>query len=151
MLCQPPAFKNIILATTKWSDIQEDVGRRREEELKSKHWTVSDVVPFDNTFKSAWTIVDRIFEKGPVDATLFRQELIHLKDRLSSQAPSGISANLFLFLVQALRAIFPPDFTHLSLAVTGPSKTSNGKLSKMHTVGEGKPARDFTKEDIIIP
>jgi len=99
-LCHPPALQNVVLATTKWSDIPADVGRPREQQISKQYWTGSGLgVPrFDNTYKSAWAVVDIILEKDPVDAILFHQELDNLQKRLSPKAQAGIAGGFFKFL-----------------------------------------------------
>jgi hypothetical protein len=141
MLCRPPAFKNIVLATTKWNNTREDLGHRREQQLKAKHWTVSDILPFDNTFNSAWNLVNHLFEKGPVDASLFHQESMSLQNRLAPQAPAGISGKFINFLVQALREMVPP-----LLPLPGKHlKTPSVYADKITTM------TDINERDIIIP
>ncbi|KAG5651161.1 hypothetical protein H0H81_009653 [Sphagnurus paluster] len=67
-LCGDAATKNVILATTKWSDINGSVGESREKQLKEKHW--ADLIQrgyelyrFDNAKESGLEIVNRILEK----------------------------------------------------------------------------------------
>jgi len=97
-LCHPPAFQNVILATTKWGNIPAHVGQPRERQLSEQYWTGTGVHRFDNTYESAWAIVDVILEKIPVDAALFHQELDDLQRRLSPRAQAGIAGGFFKFL-----------------------------------------------------
>ncbi|KAG0694749.1 P-loop containing nucleoside triphosphate hydrolase protein [Suillus ampliporus] len=64
-LCGHLASQNVVLATTKWGQILEETGLRHEEELKSKFWKGmidhgSKVARFQDTYESAWRIVDLI-------------------------------------------------------------------------------------------
>jgi hypothetical protein len=72
--------KNVILATTKWSDIKGDVGERREKEIYDKHWSEmlglgSDVARFENNCQSAWDVVNLVLGKEPMDAILLQRLL----------------------------------------------------------------------------
>jgi len=88
-LCGDDALKNVMLATTKWSEIPEDVGRRREEQLANTYWKRmvglgSRMAQFTCTRESAWAIVNPIIYKDPVDVhTLIQEELVDLQKHLS--------------------------------------------------------------------
>jgi hypothetical protein len=101
-LCRHPAFKNIVLATTKGSDTA-DVDRQRVYE---QYWTGPDIRPFDNTYESAWAIVDGILDKVPVDGPLISQELISLQKRLSQ---AGIAEEFFKIILEGLPCVHLPD------------------------------------------
>src|ERR1700733_15207455 len=75
-LCLPPAFRNVILATTKWRTTPADVGQRREQQMSKEYWTGSNVARFDNTFQSAWSMINRILEKDTVDTSLIHEDLV---------------------------------------------------------------------------
>jgi len=100
-LCRPPAFQNVVLATTKWSDIPAHVGQLREQQLSEQYWTGAGVHRFVNTYDSAWDIVDVVLKKDPVDAVRFHQELDNLRDRLSPKAQHGF-AGAFKYLFNRL-------------------------------------------------
>jgi hypothetical protein len=105
MLCQPPAYMNIVFATSKWSNIPADVGMRREQQLQSEHWTGSNVARFENTYESASAIIDLIFEKEPVDVVLFHKELVNVQSCLNPKAQARISGGFFKYLFRRLRAV----------------------------------------------
>jgi hypothetical protein len=68
-LCGEDAIRNVILATTMWSRVDEDVGTRRENELKQKYWKTmldngSTTIRFSDSFESTWDIVDTIIDKS---------------------------------------------------------------------------------------
>ena len=104
-LCQPPAFENVVLATTKWSDVPVAKGDLRQQQLSQQHWTGLNVARFDNTYESAWAIVDRIFEKDPVDAVLLHQNLASLQSRLSGKAQARITGGFFTYLFRGRRGV----------------------------------------------
>jgi hypothetical protein len=77
------AAKNIILVTTKWSNIRGDVGERREREIYDEHWSEmlglgSRVVQFDNNRRSAWDIVNLVLEGKSMEVNLI-QTLVKLR------------------------------------------------------------------------
>jgi len=79
------------------------------KQISKQYWTGSGLgVPrFDNTYKSAWAVVDIILEKDPVDAILFHQELDNLQKRLSPKAQAGIAGGFFKFLFRDRHAVSP--------------------------------------------
>ncbi|KAG5653182.1 hypothetical protein H0H81_001899 [Sphagnurus paluster] len=90
-LCGPQAIKNVVLATTKWSDIDQETGVKREEILKEGYWKAmlelgSTVHRFDATQTSARSIITRILEQDPVDSILIQQELVDLEKALADTA-----------------------------------------------------------------
>jgi len=110
-LCRHPAFKNVVLATTKWSDMA-DVDRQRVSE---QYWTGADMRPFDNTYESAWAIVDGILNKVPVNGPLISQELINLQKRLSQ---AGVAEEFVKIILGGFRALSPPDCAHFPRIIT---------------------------------
>jgi hypothetical protein len=87
-LCGDKALKNVILATTKWSDIDGDVGRRREQQLSDTYWKTmlaqgSQIARFVYTLESAWAIINLIIcnNRIPVPA-LIQRELVDLQKTL---------------------------------------------------------------------
>ncbi|KAH7908655.1 P-loop containing nucleoside triphosphate hydrolase protein [Hygrophoropsis aurantiaca] len=82
-LCGNDALKNIILATTKWGDVEEDAGVSREEQLKNTFWKDmighgSRMHQFRDSQESAWQIVDMIAVTEPLDALQIQKELVDL-------------------------------------------------------------------------
>jgi hypothetical protein len=76
-LCGDEAMRNVILATTMWNRVREDVGARRETKLKEEYWKPmleknSSVVRFYGTSQSAWEIVDEIL-RSPSSSSLDTQ------------------------------------------------------------------------------
>ncbi|KIO01012.1 hypothetical protein M404DRAFT_40787, partial [Pisolithus tinctorius Marx 270] len=61
-LCGKENFKNIVLVTTMWDEVTEEVGSARENELQSGFWQAminlgSTIHRFDGTMESAWKII----------------------------------------------------------------------------------------------
>ncbi|KAG1740794.1 P-loop containing nucleoside triphosphate hydrolase protein [Suillus paluster] len=64
-LCGENAEMNVILVTTKWGEVNKDVGERREQQLKSSFWKDmvaygSQAVQFDGSHASAWNVMQPI-------------------------------------------------------------------------------------------
>ena len=61
--------RRTLLTTTMWGNISEDTGRRRQIDLETNCWKPmieggSSVVRFDNTFESAWRVVQKLLESS---------------------------------------------------------------------------------------
>ncbi|KAH7925403.1 hypothetical protein BV22DRAFT_440452 [Leucogyrophana mollusca] len=99
-LCGKDALHNIILATTKWGDIEEEDGQCREEQLRGTFWKDmvsggSRVTRFEDTRASAWDIVNLIVEKTPIDALQIQRELVDLQKILpETEAGDSMRASL---------------------------------------------------------
>lgn len=86
-LCGNRAIRNVILATTKWSEVVGDIGARREQQLSEKYWDHmlqlgSKMYRFDVTRESAWAMVSDILASAkdhPVDSLRIQEELVELK------------------------------------------------------------------------
>ncbi|RDB28377.1 hypothetical protein Hypma_015573 [Hypsizygus marmoreus] len=86
-LCGDKAVQNVILATTKWDEVTEDVGSRREKQLVEKYWKHmldlgSGMCRFLRTPESAWEIVNLILDRvqhSTVDSLQIQVELVDLR------------------------------------------------------------------------
>ena len=74
-LCGKNAMPNVVIATTMWGKVSKEEGGEREEELKSDFW--KDMLAngcrterFENTYESAWRIIDRLVQKDPTQVLL---------------------------------------------------------------------------------
>jgi hypothetical protein len=59
------AVQNIVVATTMWTRDKNQMGERREKELRNKHWKVmlgrgSALQRFEDTRDSAWAVIDLV-------------------------------------------------------------------------------------------
>jgi len=69
-LCGRHSFKNIVLVTTMWDSVLEDVGIQHEQELQQDWWHSmirlgSTIYRFHLTEESAWEIIKRFSEPQP--------------------------------------------------------------------------------------
>jgi hypothetical protein len=84
-LCGRKAMLNIAIVTTMWGIVGEKVGNAREKDLRRDVWNdmVHDgcaIERFEDTYESAWDIVDRL-DNGLQANVLLPREL--LDDQLS--------------------------------------------------------------------
>jgi hypothetical protein len=116
-LCGEDAIRNVILATTMWNQVNEEIGKRREDELKGKYWKTmlengSVTIRFLDSYKSTWDIVDIILDRNRQDR---KREEIALPVRKGTEiAPA------------AGPVIVPPS--NLQLQRISPSEISNSDL-----------------------
>jgi hypothetical protein len=77
---------NVVLVTTKWKQVGEEVGEARQEQLKTSWATKlgnrSVMARYMDTHKSAWDIVDLILPKDRLNALLIRREPFDFKQPL---------------------------------------------------------------------
>ncbi|KAF8064962.1 P-loop containing nucleoside triphosphate hydrolase protein [Lyophyllum atratum] len=92
-LCGREGTKNVILATTKWSEIAPGVGEKREQQLEELHWKPmielgSQLRRFSDSKESGWEIIEEILgnaarNEDTVDAIAIQQELVEIEKILS--------------------------------------------------------------------
>lgn len=92
-ICGQNALKNVVLTTTKWAAITEDMGERRERQLADTYWKEmirhgSTMARFKGTQASGWEIIGGILSKRVVDFVLIQEELVELQ-RLIPQTEAG--------------------------------------------------------------
>lgn len=83
-LCGDDALKNVILGTTKWGDVDPDVGLKRASHLAESFWKDmvdlgSTIVQVHATESSAWEIINLILNHDSVNHVLIQNELVDLK------------------------------------------------------------------------
>jgi len=86
-LCGEDALKRVVLCTTKWSDVYQEDGERRTEQLKENDWKEmikggSTVREFEDSQKSAWDVIASIIAKDQLekmDALQIQEELVEAK------------------------------------------------------------------------
>jgi len=93
-------LNNIVLTTTMWDEVEEEEGRRREDELKDKFWKTmiergSSVKRFLNTRESAFDVLAPIFEEvNRTNVLLLQKEMTDLKMQLKeTSAGKALSLN----------------------------------------------------------
>ncbi len=94
-LCGQMAMPNVVIVTTMWRNIPEELGIRREEELKKDVW--KDMVAggcrterFQDTHESAWGIIGSLADKAPIQVQLSKEIVdggLNIKETIA-----GISA-----------------------------------------------------------
>jgi len=105
-ICGSDALVNVILVTTMWDEVTEDVGELRETELCTKYWKTmiasgSRTDRFLGTSESGWEIISRIDlqSRRPV---LLQRELVDLKKALRDTAAGR---SLYRWLLDILEAL----------------------------------------------
>ena len=68
-LCGEKALETVILGTTNWGEVDESVGKRREDQLRGNFWkemieSGSEMRRFLNTQESAQAFLNRILDKN---------------------------------------------------------------------------------------
>ncbi|KAL0948440.1 hypothetical protein HGRIS_011016 [Hohenbuehelia grisea] len=87
-LCGEDALSKVILTTTMWDEVDEELGEHREQELRTHFWDAfisqgSTTKRFKNTPESAWGIVAGFLEASNQRfATELQQELVDLQKDL---------------------------------------------------------------------
>ena len=87
-LCGTRAFRNIILATTMWDEVDEETGVAREEELKTKYWRAmvernSTTSRFNGTRESAFALIDPLIDIANTrSSVLLQQEMVDMRQKL---------------------------------------------------------------------
>ena len=76
-LCGDNAFRSVILCTTGWSDVFKEDGDMRTQQLRDNYWRDmldhgSNIFKFEDSSKSAWTMVDSIVELNPSRAEVLQ-------------------------------------------------------------------------------
>jgi hypothetical protein len=88
-LCGKHALGNIILTTTMWDKIDNEIGQEREKELRGQYWKSmirlgSTTVRYCNTRDSAWEILDKVLQSGHNrHAVLLQKEMVDMERQLS--------------------------------------------------------------------
>ncbi|KAF9004213.1 P-loop containing nucleoside triphosphate hydrolase protein [Cyathus striatus] len=84
-LCGDDALSSVVLGTTKWSEVAQDVGDKRVKQLRDNFWKDmiekgSDVFKFEKTNQSAWNMVNHLLQKHKdVESLRLQKELVDLQ------------------------------------------------------------------------
>jgi len=108
-LCGQTTMPNVVIVTTMWGRVTEEEGARREAELKKEFW--KDMVAdgckterFENTYDSAWRVIDSHAGKDVVPALSPDDDERYLGD---SYVPKSASKRLDLeAFTNKLRGLF---------------------------------------------
>ena len=76
------ALKNVVIGTTKWDDVELDVGQQREIQLRDNFW--KEMIQHGSVVMqvhddSAWKVVNHILENKTIDSILIQNELMKLR------------------------------------------------------------------------
>ena len=88
-LCGKNAFKNVILTTTFWGEVDEETGATREAELKGIYWKDmirrnSSIGRFEGTRDSAFRLIAPFLDEANTrNKLLLQKELVNLDLKLS--------------------------------------------------------------------
>ena len=86
-LCGKNALENVIITTTMWDKVDEQIGVQREKELKGVYWKPminqgSRALRYFNTYESAWAILDGIVGHNR-HAVLLQREMVEMGRQLN--------------------------------------------------------------------
>jgi len=86
-LCGDDTFRSVILGTTNWGDVSKEVGDMRIQHLRDNYWRDmldhgSKVFKFEDSSKSAWTMVDSI-----VELNRSRSEVLQIQRKFTYKTP----------------------------------------------------------------
>jgi hypothetical protein len=97
-LCGADALRNVILTTTNWDRVPDELGSKREAQLMSEFWEPmishgSQVARFQpSTYESAWDIIDRLDTNT--------RPVLQMQDEMVNQGKKLHETTVFRFLVQ---------------------------------------------------
>jgi len=84
-MCGDKAIKKVMLVTTMWDRVDQETGKRREDELMTRFWTKmikcgAACDRFDNSESSAWRIIQYFVRCEALrEVLLLQKELVDLK------------------------------------------------------------------------
>ena len=105
-LCGDQAVKKVVLVTTMWDKVQQDIGVRREKELIANYWNKmidygASTARFKNNIDSAWKFINPILEQHAAEALLLQEELVDLNRALNeTQAGKTLYSDLQRLLAE---------------------------------------------------
>ena len=91
-LCGKDAIHNIILTTTMWDIVDEETGRDREQQLKSKYWQTmlerkSSTSRFLGTRESALRVIAPLIDAANAKSwSLLKQEMVDMRTKLREKS-----------------------------------------------------------------
>ena len=80
-LCGDEALRNVVLGTTKWDEVNFEVGQQREQVLKDIHWKEmlqrgSVIMRVLADSASAWEIINHILKNDRIEFVRIQEELL---------------------------------------------------------------------------
>jgi hypothetical protein len=93
-LSKEHGFQNIVITTTMWDEVDEELGATREEELKSKYWEVilgqSTTKRFLNSHQSAFLVLEGFIDTANREFSLLVQEELSVMRKHIGDAAAGL-------------------------------------------------------------
>ncbi|KAF9533598.1 P-loop containing nucleoside triphosphate hydrolase protein [Crepidotus variabilis] len=105
-ICGEPAFRNVILTTTMWDEIDEEDGASREGELSKQYWKQmlaygARSTRFLNTPESAWNVISLVSPTSKIPLLL----QIEMVDEKKSLSQTSAGRSLFRWLSDMMAVI----------------------------------------------
>ena len=103
-LCGDEALRNVVLGTTKWDEVNLEVGQQREQELKDIHWKEmlqqgSVIMRVHADSASAWEIVNHILKNDRIEFVRIQEELLEFGRHI----PETEAGRTLLYTLEDLR------------------------------------------------
>ncbi|CAA7261005.1 unnamed protein product [Cyclocybe aegerita] len=136
-ICGDEVLKYVLLVTTMWDEVEEEVGRARESDLCKKYWKAmiaqgSRTVRFHNSRASAWDILSQ-FDDAPRQILRLQHELVDQGLPLSeTSAGKSLFSSLLDFIkkmVKLLRKIQAKMEKSRLLAVRTPLQKQHDEVA----------------------
>lgn len=95
-ICGKAALKNVLLVTTRWHEVEESVGAKRERELRDQFWKYmlgheSTMIRYHGDNDSAVTIASQLLNKSTIVLDL-QKELVD-QGKTLNQTAAGVFVN----------------------------------------------------------
>ncbi|KAI6040115.1 hypothetical protein EDC04DRAFT_1566727 [Pisolithus marmoratus] len=136
-LCGKENFKNVILVTTMWDEVAEEVGSAREKELQSDFWRSmislgSTIHRFDGTMESAWKIINSLSVAPPVQRRplQIQREMVDEHVPLHRTAAGRAVVATFTSLMSGVKGIFKRLRNHSRRSLSPISQDSESLLRR---------------------
>lgn len=111
-LCGKDAFKNVVLLTTFWDRVLDEVGANRENQLQTDFWRPlivhgSRVDQFNPpTHERAWDIIDRFPPNTSRPALTIQREMVDQKKKLHETSVFKVLKNFWRSVVNKISKKF---------------------------------------------
>ena len=104
-LCGDEALRNVVLGTTKWDEVNFEVGQQREQVLKDIHWKEmlqqgSVIMRVHADSASAWEIVNHILKNDRIEFVRIQEEVLEFGRHI----PETEAGRTLLYTLEDLQA-----------------------------------------------
>ncbi|KAJ3513211.1 hypothetical protein NLJ89_g3075 [Agrocybe chaxingu] len=136
-LCGTDVLRHVVLVTTMWDDVSEDVGNVRETELRRKYWKSmidrgSRTCRFENTRESAWNVLS-LFEDAPRQTLQLQRELVDKGMRLVDTAAARTLLQWLVEFIKTLKKSLARVRHHLKKASDSASRADLSRQERAFT------------------